>query len=598
MGKYTNEKNAQVVLALLKAHGVRRIVVSPGSTNIPVSGSIQNDSYFEVYSSIDERSAAYMACGLAEKTGEPVALSCTGATASRNYLPGMTEAYYRKLPVIAITSFTGNDKVGHLLPQIIDRNVLPNDAAKLSVQLPSIKDAQDEWQCNTLVNTALNAAFRDGGGPVHINLPSSYTGVFDADTLPTQRVVEDLNRMHDWPDICGRKVALFIGSHKNFTVREVEAIEEFCASRDAIVACDHTSSYRGKYRVQPALIASNFRAQTPRWKSLLPDLVIHIGEVSGDYYGSRLLQEAPEVWRVSSDGALRDTGKKLRFMFQGDLVQFLNRFEHGGTENRFFDEWQASDEALRRLIPELPFSNIWLASQIAPELSAETNVYLGILNSLRSWNFFPVPPGVSTSSNVGGFGIDGCLSTTLGGALASPNRLNIAVLGDLAFFYDMNTLGNRHMSSNIRIALINNGCGVEFNNSNHIASHYKSGANRFIAAGGHFNSGAGGSEHILPVAERMNTSLAKAWCEANGFEYAAATSKDEFLALRDKLLSTKYTRPILVESFTSVPDESRALEMITSVDPTSYDRAVLAAKKVLSPKLKAQARTVLKKITK
>jgi 2-succinyl-5-enolpyruvyl-6-hydroxy-3-cyclohexene-1-carboxylate synthase len=336
MGKYTNEKNAQVVLALLKAHGVRRIVVSPGSTNIPISGSIQNDPYFEVYSSVDERSAAYIACGLAEKTGEAVALSCTGATASRNYLPGMTEAYYRKLPVIAITSFTGNDKVGHLVPQIIDRNVLPNDAVKLSVQLPFIKDAQDEWQCNTLVNTALNAAFRDGGGPVHINLPSSYTGVFDADTLPTQRVVEELNRMHDWPEIRGRKVALFIGSHRSFTSREVESIEEFCASRDAIVACDHTSSYRGGYRVQPALIASNFRAPTQRWQSLIPDLVIHIGEVSGDYYGSRLLQEAPEVWRVSSDGALRDTGKKLRFMFQGDLVQFLDRFEPGGTENRFF----------------------------------------------------------------------------------------------------------------------------------------------------------------------------------------------------------------------------------------------------------------------
>jgi 2-succinyl-5-enolpyruvyl-6-hydroxy-3-cyclohexene-1-carboxylate synthase len=172
------------------------------------------------------------------------------------------------------------------------------------------------------------------------------------------------------------------------------------------------------------------------------------------------------------------------------------------------------------------------------------------------------------------------------------------VLGDLAFFYDMNALGNRHMSSNIRIALINNGCGVEFNNSTHIASRYKSGPNKFMAAGGHFNSGEDGSERILPVAERMKTSLAKAWCEANGFEYAAATSKDEFLALRDKLLSPEFTRPIVVESFTAVADESRALEMITSVDPTTYDRAVIAAKRVLSPKLKAQARKALKKIAK
>ena len=598
MGRYTNEKNAQVVLALLKAHGVRRIVVSPGSTNIPISGSVQSDPYFEVYSSVDERSAAYMACGLAEKTGEAVALSCTGATASRNYLSGMTEAYYRKLSVIAITSFTGNDKVGHLVPQIIDRNVQPNDTVKLSVQLPFIKDAEDEWQCNTLVNMALNAAFRDGGGPVHINLPSSYTGVFDVDELPTQRVVKDLNRIDEWPDIRGRKVALFIGSHRDFTSRETKAIEDFCASRDAVVACDHTSSYQGKFRIQPALIASNFRAPTQLWRRLLPDLVIHLGEVSGDYYGTRLLQECSEVWRVSSDSALRDTGKKLRFMFQGDLVEFFDRFEHGGTKNHFFDEWQASDEALRQLIPELPFSNIWLASQIAPRLSVGTNVYLGILNSLRSWNFFPVPHGVSISSNVGGFGIDGCLSTTLGGALASPDQINLAVLGDLAFFYDMNTLGNRHVSDNIRIALINNGCGVEFNNSNHIASHYKNGANKYIAAGGHFNSGENGSEHILPVSTRMKSSLARAWCEANGFEYAAATSKEEFLDLSDKLLSPAPSRPIIVENFTTVADESRALEIVTSVDPTSYDRAVLIAKKALSPKLRAQVKRALHKIAK
>jgi 2-succinyl-5-enolpyruvyl-6-hydroxy-3-cyclohexene-1-carboxylate synthase len=101
---YTDEENAQIIIALLKAHGIRKIVASPGTTNIPITGSVQNDPYFEVYSAADERSAAYLACGLTYESGEPVVLSCTGATASRNYLPGLTEAWYRKLPVIAITS--------------------------------------------------------------------------------------------------------------------------------------------------------------------------------------------------------------------------------------------------------------------------------------------------------------------------------------------------------------------------------------------------------------------------------------------------------------------------------------------------------------
>lgn len=83
---YTAEKNVQIVVALLKKYGIRRIVASPGATNVTFVVSVQFDPFFEVYSCVDERSAAYMACGIADETGEPVALSCTGATSSRNYI--------------------------------------------------------------------------------------------------------------------------------------------------------------------------------------------------------------------------------------------------------------------------------------------------------------------------------------------------------------------------------------------------------------------------------------------------------------------------------------------------------------------------------
>ena len=92
---YTNEIHTQILIALLKAHGIRKVVASPGATNICFVASIQNDPYFEIYSSVDERSAAYIACGLSAESGEAVVLSCTGATASRNYIPALTEAFYR-----------------------------------------------------------------------------------------------------------------------------------------------------------------------------------------------------------------------------------------------------------------------------------------------------------------------------------------------------------------------------------------------------------------------------------------------------------------------------------------------------------------------
>ena len=106
---YSTEKNIQILIALLKANGIRKVIASPGTTNMSLVGSLQNDPWFEIYSSVDERSAAYMACGMAAECGEPVMLSCTGATASRNYYPGMTEAFYRKLPVLAVTSHQGTE---------------------------------------------------------------------------------------------------------------------------------------------------------------------------------------------------------------------------------------------------------------------------------------------------------------------------------------------------------------------------------------------------------------------------------------------------------------------------------------------------------
>ena len=170
---YTSERNAQIVIALLKANNIRKIIASPGATNITFVASIQQDPYFEIYSSVDERSAAYMACGLAAESGEPVVLSCTGATASRNYLPGLTEAFYRKLPVLAITSTQYEGRVGHHIPQVIDRSRPLNDIVHVSVSLPAVRDEEEAWSCEINANKAILALKHRGGGPAHINLATT-----------------------------------------------------------------------------------------------------------------------------------------------------------------------------------------------------------------------------------------------------------------------------------------------------------------------------------------------------------------------------------------------------------------------------------------
>ena len=103
-----------------------------------------------------------------------------------------------------------------------------------------------------------------------------------------------------------------------------------------------------------------------------------------------------------------------------------------------------------------------MAKQLSTRLPENCSIHFGILTSLRSWNFFEISNTINSASNVGGFGTDGMMSSLLGASLVNPKKLYFGVVGDLAFFYDMNTLGSRHLGNNLRILLVNNGKGCEF----------------------------------------------------------------------------------------------------------------------------------------
>ncbi|MCP9338557.1 thiamine pyrophosphate-binding protein [Stutzerimonas xanthomarina] len=571
---YTREKNAQVILYLLKAHNIRHVIASPGTTNTALVSSMQQDPHFIMYSSVDERSAAYMACGLAAELNEPVVISCTGATASRNYLPGMTEAFYRKLPVLAITSMQAFSRVGHHVAQVIDRSSMPKDAVTLSVELPIVKDDEDVWDCEIKVNKAILELKRHGGGPVHINLPTTYSKPYDVKQLPDYRVIERISEQDRFPELGTpdhRKIAVFVGAHKTWSKAETEALESFCEQYGAVVFCDHSSGYQGKNRLLFALAA----AQTMLDKSpCQPDVLIHIGEVTGDY--ATLGMAGRQVWRVSEDGEIRDTFRKLRYVFampeQAFFAHYAGQAAGQAPVNAgYYEQCRQQLQAIRDNLPELPLSNAWLASQLAHRIPAGSTIHFGILNSLRCWNFYELPASVTAASNVGGFGIDGGLSSLIGASLANPNKLYFAVIGDLAFFYDLNVLGNRHAGNNLRILLVNNGKGTEFRQYNHHAAYFGEGAEEFVAASGHFGC--------------KSPTLVKNFATDLGYEYLAATSKEEFAVHYQRFIAPEVGgKSIIFEVFTDSELESQALESIQNIASNPAGKTKEMAKKLLGPK--------------
>lgn len=544
---YSDERNVQILVYLLKAHGIKRIVVSPGSTNVTFVGSVQQDPYFTLYSCVDERSAAYMACGLCAETCEPVALNCTGATASRNYFSALTEAFYRKLPILAITSSQDRSRIGHLIPQAIDRFSQPNDTVKMSVYLQNCKDQQDEWDCMIKANQAILELNHHGTGPVHINLATTYCPTFKTKELPAVNVIKRFTFEDQLPDLPNGKIAIYVGTHNRWENALTTAIDMFCAKHNAVVFQDPASNYNGQYGVWYELPAqqsvSDFNKE--------PDLLIHIGNMS-DMCG---IVNPKNVWRVSEDGLISDRYQKLRKVFEMKEVSFFSYYakQESVETKTYFEDCKRRETEILNKLPELPFSHLWVAQQLHDKFPDNSCVHYGILSPLRSWGYFPKKAKVETYCNQGGFGIDGNMSTLIGASYANQEKLYFGVFGDLSFFYDINSLGNRHIRNNIRILLVNNSLGAEFHLFKQLNSIYVNGVEQYLSAGGHFG-------HQSPA-------LVRDYAKALGFEYITASNKEEFLNQYERFVTPSVTeKPIIFEVFTTVADENDALYKIYNIE--------------------------------
>ena len=583
---YTIERGQQILVSLLKQHGIRKVIASPGTTNITFVASVMNDPFFEIYSSVDERSAAYMAVGMAEETGEVVVLSCTGATASRNYIPGLTEAYYRKLPVLAVTATQNENRVGHLIPQVIDRSQQPKDCCVHSEHIAVPRDVDDEWDATIRLNRAILALTHRGGGPVHINLATNYNRDFSVKELPVARCIRRYMFSDELPVLPTGRIGILVGNHLPWSNSLTEAVNRFCKAYGAVVFCEHASNYTGPYRVYNAILNQQSLYKKDSFRT---DVLIHIGEVSG--YGNGAGGHAAEVWRVNEDGELRDPYHKLTKVFEMKEETFFRRYAALADERTeqklvgktWLEQCRVEYQKLQAIIPDLPFSNIWVAQQTAHRLPEGCVLHLGILNSLRAWEMFDVPTSVQGSGfvNTGGFGIDGCMSSMIGGAIARPDQLHFLVIGDLAFFYDFNSLGNRHVGNNLRILLINNGKGTEFRNYSHPAAQFGEDADKYMAAAGHYGN--------------KSLQLVRHFAEDLGYEYMQASCKEEYMGHLERFLTPELTeKSILFEVFTNNEDESDALKLMS----TLIEDSMMKIKQDLKSMMSQPVKNLLKKVVK
>lgn len=566
---YTELKVYQIIIALLKKYGISRCVLSAGSRNIPFVHSVETDSFFDCYSVVDERSAGYFAIGLSQQLQEPVVISCTASTASCNYFPPVSEAFYQKVPIIVLTSDRDPARLHQWEDQMIDQVGMFDRHVVKSVNLPIIHNKADEIWCERLVNEALSELYHNGGGPVHINVPMlSYNSSFMVSELPQVKKVERVCLESDseiWEQYVeklktAKRILITPGQNSSVSEKLKKSIRSFFEKYNSAIAIDYMSNIDEDYAINTSLCFEIRNISNKKFSEFLPDIVISFGGNIFQGLKGLLLNNAGkfEHWLIQPNGQMVDTFKSISLVFECTPEYFFEYYsEHsGGSKNSMEYHNLIKEYADSVTLPEFDYCNVYAIKNMVERIPSGSILHMAINGAIRITNYSRLQPGIKVYANIGTYGIDGCMSTFLGQACASK-ELSFLVIGDLAYFYDMNSMRIRHVGNNVRILLINNSGGEEF--------YYNK---TWMAPTGDLHTSA-----------RHHTK-AEGWVKETGFKYLSAADKDSFDKALDEFMTPDSDKPILLEVFTEMSTDAKVLHDYYESNMTGSEKLYQNAKQL------------------
>ena len=544
---YSDKKSILQLAALLKAHGVKKIVLCPGSRNAPIVHTLSNIEDFVCYSITDERSAGFFAIGLSLQGGGPAAICCTSGSALLNIYPAVAEAFYQQIPLIVISADRPSAWIGQMDGQTMPQPDIFGKLVKLSVNLPEVNSDEDEWYCNRLINEAIIETTHHGKGPVHINVPISEPIYrFTAKELPEVRVITRYQGLNvydrDYNELIARlnsytKRMAVVGQMNLIYLFEKKYVKAL--SKQFAWLTEHLSN-----QTIPGYAIKNFDAAiysmtTEKKEEMRPELLITYGGHVVSKQLKKYLRENPpkEHWHISADGKVADLFGCLNTVIEMDPFEFLEKiaFLIEGKSTMFPMMWE--NYCLSIPEPSLEFSHISVIGDLIRRLPQPSSLHLANSSTVRYAQLFKIPSTTEICCNRGINGIEGSLSTALGYAATSEN-INFIIIGDLSFFYDMNALWNNNFRGNIRIMVINNEGGEIFHTLPGMDN--KSQSRKFITA-----------EH---------KTSAKGWAEERGFIYHSISNQEELKKYIDEFTTNEeLSKPMLIEVFTDKEKDTTLL---------------------------------------
>ena len=482
--------------------GVRHAVFSPGSRSTTMAMLFKEHEGFETYMNIDERSASFMALGIAKAHKEPTVLVCTSGSAVAHYLPAILEAQYSGVPLIVLSADRPHTLLHVGAPQTVDQHKIFGTAVNYFEELAVPQESHYYTYPRQVARKAYMKAMDTKKGPVHINVPlfeplvpelsrnhfeagrssfkvvkPNYSSVFGCDNRNNLTHVNnaiDITHGNDGTkeinDLLERYERILILAGPQIDIDEANTIRFFGEALQAPILADPLSNVRGCGTSKVVISTYDaLLAGQALWNELKPDCVIQFGQIVVSKRVQQMIASWTDVEYVEVNptmDSMNPTGKTTMHV-QASIDVFTHLHGKNNSSDTYLNIWRRLDQAgkkqLSTAIDEPHCFEGRTIRELQKQIPEDGQIFVANSMTIRDFDYFWFS-GESKAvlyGNRGVNGIDGTISTALG--LAANGKPTYLVTGDLSLFHDLNGLAvAKTHNLNLIIILHNNDGGGIF----------------------------------------------------------------------------------------------------------------------------------------
>lgn len=466
------------LVAICATQGIRHVLLSPGSRCAPLTLAFARHPKMEVRTISDERSAAFIALGMAQQLKQPVVLVCTSGSAVLNYFPAIAEAFFQQIPLLVLTADRPPEWVDQWDGQTIFQEEVYGKHVKKSYRFPDTFTHPDQVRhAHRISNEAILLSQQFPAGPVHLNIPlrepfypeegetfnfPMHPPLFTRESSEIRLSEASLEKLK--VELAHFRRILIVPGQQEQNLDLLALIERLALNQQAVVVADSLSNLQGKGTIT---LHDQWLGREELHPELAPDLVISFGKSIISKSLKLFLRKLDiQHWHIQPDGQAKDTYSRLTRIVASDPLAFLTWLasQLPSGESGYAQGWQALEEQVARILPqalqEVEFGEYPAVKQVLDALPAKSQLQVANSMAIRYVNFLG-RRSQEIFCNRGTSGIDGSSSTAVGASLVSSSLITL-LTGDMAFFYDRNAFWHKYPLPNLRIVLLNNHSGGIF----------------------------------------------------------------------------------------------------------------------------------------